>query len=230
MDQYTAKHRFADVAPRKMRPFAQLIRNQNVDVALEQLRFYPNRGARLIEAVLKSAIANAQYQGVRDLDELIVTEARIDGAPMYKRIRPRARGTAFMIKRRLSHIIISVGPETEVETEPGNVQTQPLAATVTPTESAPALPVAPSLPVPAAKTTPAAPTSTGSETVGERPSSADDASASTITAASPEEPIASRPAESAAVESSAAQAGGSPASSDPETSSDTPKQSPPGGE
>ena len=48
-NQYIAKHRFCDVSARKMRPFAQHVRGKNVDEALEQLQFYPNRGARLIE-------------------------------------------------------------------------------------------------------------------------------------------------------------------------------------
>src|ERR1041385_3996964 len=105
---YKAKHRYSDVSPRKMRPFAQLIRGKNVDEAIEQLRFLPNRGARLIEAVVKSAIGNAEDQGCRNLDELVVTECRIDGGPMFKRMQPRARGTAFMIKRRLSHIVVTL--------------------------------------------------------------------------------------------------------------------------
>src|SRR5215213_8752143 len=112
---YRAKHRFADVAPRKMRPLAQLVRGKNVDEALEQLRFYPNRGARLIEAVLKSAIGNAEDQGCRNLDDLVVTECRIDGGPMFKRIQPRARGTAFGIKRRLAHIVVTLTDAAELE-------------------------------------------------------------------------------------------------------------------
>lgn len=105
---YKAKHRYCDVSPRKMRPFTQLIRGKNVDEAIEALRFYPNRGARMIEAVVKAAVGNAEDQGCRDLDELYVHVARIDGGPMFKRIRPRARGTAFGIKRRLSHIVVEL--------------------------------------------------------------------------------------------------------------------------
>jgi large subunit ribosomal protein L22 len=137
---YRAKHRFADVAPRKMRPLAQLVRGKNVDEALEQLRFYPNRGARLIEAVLKSAIGNAEDQGTRNVEDLVVTECRIDDGPMFKRIRPRARGTAFQIKRRLAHIIVTLtDPEALAEaaaapaTPPGsthaNVPAQPTVPT-----------------------------------------------------------------------------------------------------
>ena len=109
---YTASHRFADVTARKMRPFAQLVRGRNVDEALEQLRFRPNRGARLIEAVIKSAVGNAEDKGCRHLDDLIVTVCRIDDGPMYKRIQPRARGTAFSIFKRLAHIHVTV---TDVE-------------------------------------------------------------------------------------------------------------------
>src|SRR5918911_403863 len=106
--KYLAKHRYADVAPRKMRPFAALIRGRRADEALEALRFLPNRSARLLEAVLKSALGNAEDRGARDIDDLVVIESRIDGGPMMKRIMPRARGTAYPIKRRMAHIHIAV--------------------------------------------------------------------------------------------------------------------------
>ncbi len=105
---YKAKHRFADVSPRKMRPMASMIRGMNVDEALEALKFLPNRGARLIEAVVKSAVGNAEDQGTSNVADLVVSEVRIDCGPMFKRIRPRARGTAFEIKRRLAHIVVTV--------------------------------------------------------------------------------------------------------------------------
>jgi large subunit ribosomal protein L22 len=114
---YRATHRFADVAPRKMRPMASMIRGMNVDEAIEALKFMPNRGARLIEAVVKSAIGNADDKGCRNLDELVVTEVRIDGGPMFKRMQPRARGTAFGILRRLAHIVVTVSEPVEETTE-----------------------------------------------------------------------------------------------------------------
>jgi len=109
--KYIAKHRFADVTPRKLRPFATLIRGRRADEALEALRFYPNRSARLIEQVLKSALGNAEDRGARDIDDLIVIESRIDGGPILKRIQPRARGTAYPIKKRYAHIVVAVGDE-----------------------------------------------------------------------------------------------------------------------
>jgi large subunit ribosomal protein L22 len=118
--RYTAKHRFADVGPRKIRQFADLIRGKNVDEALQLLRFYHNRGAKLLMAVVQSAYGNADHEDHPDPDGLVVAECRVDGAPMFKRIQPRARGTAFQIKRRMSHIIVALAdpedltaPETE---------------------------------------------------------------------------------------------------------------------
>ena len=104
--EYTAKHRFADTAARKVRPFADLIRGRNADEALELLRFYPNKGARLLEQVLRSALGNAEHEGARNIDDLVVVDSRVDGGPMLKRIRPRARGMAYLIRRRLSHITV----------------------------------------------------------------------------------------------------------------------------
>ncbi len=105
---YTAKHRYADMSARKIRPLAALIRGRMADEALELLRFYPNKSARLLEQVLKSALGNAEDRGARDVDELVVIESRVDGGPMMKRIQPRARGTAYPIKKRFAHIHITV--------------------------------------------------------------------------------------------------------------------------
>jgi large subunit ribosomal protein L22 len=114
---YTAKHRHADMSARKIRQFAALIRGRMADEALELLRFYPNKGARLLEQVLKSALGNAEDRGARDVDELIVIESRVDGGPMMKRIQPRARGTAYPIKKRYAHIHVTVSDMLEDEAE-----------------------------------------------------------------------------------------------------------------
>ena len=114
--EYRAIHRFADMSPRKIRPFADLVRGRPADEALELLRFLPNKSARLLEQVLKSALGNAEDQGARDIDDLVVLEARVDGGPMMKRIMPRARGTAYPIKRRSAHIHVTLSdliPEEE---------------------------------------------------------------------------------------------------------------------
>ncbi len=109
--QYQASHRYADMSVRKLRLFADLIRGRSADEALELLRFLPNKGARLVEQVVKSALGNAEDKGARNIDELVVSESRIDGGPIMKRIMPRARGTAYPIKRRFSHIRVTLSDE-----------------------------------------------------------------------------------------------------------------------
>jgi large subunit ribosomal protein L22 len=111
---YTATLRGARISARKVRPLATLIRGKRVDEALNLLRYQPQRGARMLEKVLKSAMANAEDRRADDLERLVVTDARIDGAGMFKRIQPRARGMAFGILRRMSHIRVAVGSPAEL--------------------------------------------------------------------------------------------------------------------
>lgn len=106
---FTAHHYFADMGARKVRPFARLIVGKNVEEALELLRYYPNRGARLLEKVLRSAIGNAVHEGVSRPYTLDVLEARVDDGPMWKRVHPRARGMAYLVRRRLCHIHVTIG-------------------------------------------------------------------------------------------------------------------------
>ena len=116
MSEYRAIHRWADMSARKIRPFASLIRGRRADEAMELLRFLPNKSARLLEQVLKSALGNAEDRGARDIEDLVVVESRVDGGPIMKRIMPRARGTAYPIKRRISHIHVTLSdlePEAE---------------------------------------------------------------------------------------------------------------------
>jgi large subunit ribosomal protein L22 len=106
--KYKAKHRFADMSAKKVRPFAALVRGRDLDEALELLRFYPNRSARLLEQVLKSAAGNAEERGSHRVEDLVIEEACVDDGPIMKRIMPRARGTAYPIKRRLAHIRVTL--------------------------------------------------------------------------------------------------------------------------
>jgi len=113
--RFNASHRFADQSSRKIRPFVALIRHRPVDEALELLKYLHNRSARLLEAVLKSAVGNAEDRGAIDIADLFVSEACVDAGPIMKRIMPRARGTAYPIKRRYSHIRVELWDGAEEE-------------------------------------------------------------------------------------------------------------------
>ncbi len=110
---FRASHRYARISARKVRPLADLVRGKFADEALDALRYQPHRGARMLEKVLQSALGSAQDpdqnagRTVR-MEHLVVVEARVDNGPMFKRVRPRARGMAFMIKKRFSHIHVAL--------------------------------------------------------------------------------------------------------------------------
>lgn len=111
---FQAKHRFARISPRKVRHLADLVRGKFVDDAINILKFQPHRGARMLEKVIRSAVGNAQDPDqnagqVAKLQDLYISDVRIDGGPMFKRIQPRARGQAFLIKKRMSHISVKLG-------------------------------------------------------------------------------------------------------------------------
>jgi large subunit ribosomal protein L22 len=108
----TAKARFVRVSARKARLVLDQIRGKPVGDALATLEFTPRAAARLIEKVLRSAVANAEHNHqVRNLDDLRVVHAVADGGPSLKRVQPRAMGRAFFIKHRTSHLTIAVSDE-----------------------------------------------------------------------------------------------------------------------
>lgn len=110
---YKAVYRGARISARKVRPVADLIRGKFVDEALAILKYQPHRGARMLEEVIKSALGNAtdldQNKGRRvSVGDLIIADARIDGGPMFKRMRPGGRGMSHLIKKRSSHISVTL--------------------------------------------------------------------------------------------------------------------------
>ncbi len=110
--QTYARARFVRVSSRKAKLVLDQIRGQSVGEALAMLQYTPRAAARLIEKVLRSAVANAEHNHqVRDLDALRVVRATADGGPSLKRIQPRAMGRAFFIKHRTSHLTIGVSDE-----------------------------------------------------------------------------------------------------------------------
>src|SRR5437899_2997288 len=107
-----ARARFVRVSARKARLVLDQIRGKSVGDALATLEYTPRAAARLIEKVLRSAVANAEHNHqVRNLDDLHVVQATADGGPSLKRVQPRAMGRAFFIKHRTSHLPVTVSDE-----------------------------------------------------------------------------------------------------------------------
>ena len=89
--------KYIRVSPRKMKFVCDKVRGKQVDEALAILKFYPSKGAKILEKVVKSATANAE-------NKLYVSEVYANQGPTLKRWRPRAKGSAYKILKRSSHI------------------------------------------------------------------------------------------------------------------------------
>jgi large subunit ribosomal protein L22 len=109
MIKVKAKAKYLRSSALKIRRVAKLICGLPAEQALLQLKFMPQKSARYLAKVLKSAIANAKNNYKMKPAELVILEAYADAASILKRIRPRARGRAFPIKKRISHITVVVG-------------------------------------------------------------------------------------------------------------------------
>lgn len=101
--------RYVRISPLKVRRVAEQIRGRPVDEAKALLRFMPHRAARVLEKVLKSAVANAENNLDLARDDLIVTRAYVDAGPSMRRLAPRARGRLDVVTRRSSHVTVVVG-------------------------------------------------------------------------------------------------------------------------
>jgi len=100
--------KYVRISPLKVNFICKEIRGKQVDEALSILKFTPKRGAKALEKVLKSAIANAENNFSLDRENLYVSEAYANDAPHMKRFRPKAHGMAYPILKRSCHIGVVV--------------------------------------------------------------------------------------------------------------------------
>lgn len=95
-------------SPRKVRVVADMVRGKKVDEALITLSFVAKRSALPLQKLLASAVANAKNLEI-PLDNLIVKEISVDGGKILYRRLPMARGRAFILRKRTSHVNIVLG-------------------------------------------------------------------------------------------------------------------------
>ena len=103
-----AIQRYVRITPRKCNQVLDLIRGQDVEQAQVTLQFTPKLGARIIQKVLKSAVANALHEGKVRMEDLYVKEAVVGAGPTMKRWLPRAQGRATPLLKRTSHVSVTV--------------------------------------------------------------------------------------------------------------------------
>ncbi len=107
--EVTAKLRYLQASPQKVRLVADLVRGKGVQEATDLLRLSKKAAAFQVRKCLKSAVANAEQreEGV-DIDRLYVKEIFVDGGPVLKRLRAAPMGRAHRILKRQSHITIKL--------------------------------------------------------------------------------------------------------------------------
>lgn len=101
--------RHVRLAPQKARLIVNMIKGKQVEPALQILKFSPKKGARLTYKLLRSAIADAKERSGVDVDNLWVTGGWVDMGRTLKRYMPRARGSAYTIRKRSCHITLVLG-------------------------------------------------------------------------------------------------------------------------
>lgn len=101
-----AVSRFNRISPQKLRLIADMVRGRRVDEALADLGQAPQKGARIVEKSIRSALANAEDREVEDLERLRVAKIFVDGGPVLRRMRARAMGRAGILRKPTAHLTV----------------------------------------------------------------------------------------------------------------------------
>ena len=112
---FFAKLNNCPTSPRKMRLVADQVRGESIDKALAILKFSSKEASKRLEKLLLSAIANWQSKNEsEDIEEaaLFISEIRVDGGSMLKRLRPAPQGRAHRIRKRSNHVTMVLGSNT----------------------------------------------------------------------------------------------------------------------
>lgn len=110
-----ASANYVRMSPRKLRRVVNEIRGKSANQAQVVLKFMPYAAARVVEKVLKSAVANAKENESLDPSTLKVTMAFVDQANTLRRWRPMSRGRGYSILKRVSHVTIEVNPSDAIK-------------------------------------------------------------------------------------------------------------------
>jgi large subunit ribosomal protein L22 len=103
-----AKLKFLRMSPTKIRLVANLITKMPVEKALNQLQFINKLASGPVACLIKSAIANAEHNFELDKDNLFIKELTVNQGPTLKRSMPRAHGRATPIRKRTSHVNLTL--------------------------------------------------------------------------------------------------------------------------
>lgn len=98
--------KYVRISPQKVRTLVGAVKGKPVEVALDSLKFMPQKASGILEKVIRSAVANADQNHGIDIDRLMVRNVLADQGPTLKRFRARARGRGARILKRTCHITV----------------------------------------------------------------------------------------------------------------------------
>ncbi len=104
--------KYVRISPQKVRMITNSIKGKPAELCLNQLKFMPQKSAKLVRKVLQSAVANAEQNENLDVDSLVIKNVFVNEGPTLKRYRARARGRGSQILKRTSHITVIVAENT----------------------------------------------------------------------------------------------------------------------
>lgn len=107
--------RFLRMSPRKVRLIADMVRGLPVDTAVAQLGFSLRAASRPVRKLIESAAANAEHNKQMYRPALYIQAITVDDGPTYKRFTPRAHGRATPIRKRTSHVCVTLAEREGVE-------------------------------------------------------------------------------------------------------------------
>ncbi|MBF0117592.1 MAG: 50S ribosomal protein L22 [Desulfobacterales bacterium] len=98
--------KYIRISPRKVRYLVDAVKGKSVEQGLNILKFMPQKAAKLLDKVIRSAVANANQNEKIDVDDLNISNVIVDTGPMLKRFAARARGRGTRILKKMSHITV----------------------------------------------------------------------------------------------------------------------------
>lgn len=108
----SATSKYVKISPTKVNKILKLIRGKSYKDSLQILKYLPQKAGAIVWQTLYSAISNASNNFGCEKENLFVVEAYVNQGPIIKRMQPRAKGRAFKIEKKVSHITIRVSEKT----------------------------------------------------------------------------------------------------------------------
>ena len=104
----SATSKYIRISPTKINLIIAQIREKSYKEALQILKYLPQKAGAIVWQTLYSAVCNATHNFDFEKDSLVIAEAFVNQGPILRRMQPRARGKAYKIEKKISHITIRV--------------------------------------------------------------------------------------------------------------------------